>query len=497
MNDFLFGLTGDIVTPFQPIYDEARQGFNRAVQLFPLIIVYCRNKRDVVNAVLWSKKHEVPIRIRSGGHNYEGYSSGDCTLIIDISRMYHIEIDECKNQLTVQSGVTNKQVYEYVSAKGYPFPGGTCPTVGVSGYALGGGWGLSCRNFGLGCDSLGEIELVNYEGNIIKADREHHSDLFWACQGAGGGNFGVIVSMTFWLPPKVNFVTLIEIDYLKVTSKEQEKFLLIWQEWLKTADPRITLISRIYNSPADGLAMLVRGIFYGKPEEAKQIMEAFLTLDKAEYNIEYMTFLEAVTIIGSAYPPFEKFQSVSRFVYRDYTCAERAELAELIRERPCGSVFAGLSMYALGGRVSEVERKDTAFYYRDAHYIIWLETVWEENRYAAANREWIYNRFPYLESLTTGSYVNFPYNKLPDYLEEYYGMHANELKRIKIKYDPENIFSFPQGILRVECYGQTAADFHKTPLESKEGSADQTNSTNYRGFRYVSKKDIPGDSETQ
>ena len=228
MHAFLCGLTGYIVTPFNPIYDQARQNYNRAIQQFPLIIVYCRNNRDVSNAVQWSRRHCVPLRIRSGGHNYEGYSNGNCTLIIDISKMN--KMDECSNKLYVQGGVNNEQVYDFVSSKNYPFPGGTCPTVGVSGYTLGGGWGLSCRLFGLGCDSLEEIELVNFNGAIIKASRRCHPDLFWACRGAGGGNFGVIVSMTFKLPPKINKVTLVEIDYLDVGSDAQKKFLGIWQE---------------------------------------------------------------------------------------------------------------------------------------------------------------------------------------------------------------------------------------------------------------------------
>lgn len=488
MNDFLYGLTGDIVTPFEPIYSEARQGFNRAIQQFPIIIVYCGSKCDVSNAVVWAREHCVPIRIRSGGHNYEGYSNGDCTLVIDISRMNHMCINECLEQLTIQSGATNEQVYEFVASKGYPFPGGTCPSVGVSGYALGGGWGLSCRNFGLGCDSLVEIELINYEGNIIKASRENHVDLFWACQGAGGGNFGVIVSMIFHLPPKVNNVTLIEIDYLNVDSSEQEKFLAIWQDWLQTADPRITLISRIYNSVDDGLAMLVRGIFYGREQEAKDIVADFLLLCGAEYSIESMTFLEAVSIIGSSYPSYERFQSVSRFVLRDFNCTEISKLVGLISERPRGSVFTGISMYALGGRVSEIGTDDTAFFYRKANYIIWLETIWEESRYAKDNREWINNQFPYLESVTTGSYVNFPYAKLPNYLEEYYGSHACILKDIKMKYDPLNIFSFPQGIGRTECNDLKAVYSFKAPQNDEELRREQPRGGNHRGFRYVSKK---------
>ncbi|WP_236354777.1 BBE domain-containing protein [Konateibacter massiliensis] len=294
--------------------------------------------------------------------------------------------------------------------------------------------------------------------------------------------------MTFALPSKVNYVTLIEIDYLDVDSREQEKFLSIWQEWLKTADPRITLISRIYNSIDDGLGMLVRGIFYGEPQEAEQIMADFLALSGADYNIEYMTFLEAVTIIGSAYPSFEKFQSVSRFVLRDFTCVERAELAGLIRERPQGSVFAGISMYALGGRVSEVGTNDTAFFYRHANYIIWLETIWEDYRYAQENREWIDSRFPYVEAITTGSYVNFPYGKLPDYLEEYYGNHASILMKIKTKYDPCNIFSFPQSIGKSVCGDDTADASYRIPPNSEEGTIEKSGDTNYRGFRYVSKR---------
>ncbi|MDF2568085.1 MAG: yvdP 1, partial [Oscillospiraceae bacterium] len=315
--NFFCGLTGRIVVPNSPFYEEARQDWNRAIQQYPFIIVYCADKSDVSNAVIWSRRHCIPLRIRNGGHNYEGYSNGDCTLIIDVSEMNSLEIDECENLLHVQGGVTNKDVYEFVSSRGYPFPGGTCPTVGLSGYALGGGWGLSCRYLGLGCDSLVEIEIINYEGDIIKANRTFHPDLFWACRGAGGGNFGVIVSMTFRLPPQVENVTLIEIDYQHISSAEQVSFLLAWQDWLKTADNRMTLISRIYNSEADGLAMLVRGIFYGQPNEAVKMLKPFLKLDGAEYSFEYLSFLEAVQIIGSTYPTSETFQSGSRFVLKE------------------------------------------------------------------------------------------------------------------------------------------------------------------------------------
>ena len=425
------GLTGRVVTPDDPYYHELRQVYNRAVQKFPLAIVYCRDQDDVINAVLWSRKYHISLRIRNGGHNYEGYSTGNNVLDIDLSEMNQLTIDEDAHLLHVQGGVTNKQLYEFVSSKGYPFPGGTCPSVGVSGYALGGGFGLSCRYFGLGCDSLLEISMVNYEGRIINASSQENADLFWACRGAGGGNFGVIISMTFRLPSKVNKVTLIDIRYLH-------------SDWLKDADQRVTLVSRIYNDICEGLAIIARGIFYGPPEAALGIIAPLLELGGVKYSLKYVTFLEAVTIIGDFYPPFEKFKSASRFALRDFNSCESFKLAGLIKERAEGSVYASISLYALGGKVAEVDADETAFYYRNASFIVWLDTVFEEHK--CKNAAWIAEKFSYLESVTKGSYVNFPYACLPCHLEEYYGTHVCRLKKVKKKYDPFNIFTFPQGI---------------------------------------------------
>ncbi|BCJ94296.1 hypothetical protein acsn021_18650 [Anaerocolumna cellulosilytica] len=488
MKDFLWGLTGRVVLPFDPLYTLKRQGFNRAIQKYPLVIVYCRNKKDVSNAVVWARKHSIPIRIRSGGHNYEGYSNGDYLLVIDISEMKGIEIVEDTKQLYIETGVTNKLVYEVAASKGYPFPGGTCPTVGVSGFALGGGWGLSCRYLGLGCDSLEEVELVNYEGDIITTNKRCNTDLFWALRGAGGGNFGVAVSMRFRLPKRIEKVTLIEIDYLHVDAAEQEEFLRVWQDWLKCADYRVTLIARIYNSKHDGLAMLVRGIFYGGTEEAKDIMAKFLVLKHAVYAFSYSTFLEAVTIIGSVYPPYEKFASVSRFVTRDFLQPEIGQVVGLIRKRPSGSVFTGLSLYALGGKVAAVRKDETAFFYRKAQYITWLETVWEEREYAAENEEWVRRRYPVLAQYTTGSYVNFPYRGLIDYLEAYYGSHMESLIKVKAKYDPFNVFTYPQGII------PTMGHDYPVPKEQSEPDiflpASGDRDAMYRGFRYVTETSV-------
>lgn len=443
------GLTGRVVTPDDPFYHEARQVYNRAVNRFPLAVVYCGNITDVSNAVLWARKRGICLRIRSGGHNYEGYSTGNDVLDIDLSEMNHLSIDEENRSLTAEGGVNNRQLYDFVSLRGYPFPGGTCPSVGVSGYVMGGGWGLSCRYLGLGCDSLLSLSMVNSEGSLTTASSQENPDLFWACRGGGGGNFGIIVSMTFRLPEKTDKITLVEIMYPKADQEKQAYFLLSWQDWLEHANPFITLVGRIFNSQEEGLSIISRGFFYGPPEAALGSIAPLLELGGVKYRLKYVTFLEAVTIIGSFYPPFESFLSASGFVNRELSECECLNLAGLINKRPTGSIYTGLSLYALGGRVSEVPENSTAFYYRDSRYIVWLNTVLEHSK--GENALWLAHQSSCMASVTKGSYVNFPYQGLPCYLEKYYGSHVCRLKKIREEYDPQGIFTYPQAIGGSRC----------------------------------------------
>ena len=440
------GLTGRIVTPVDPEYNELRQEWNEAVQKYPLVIVYCTNRFDVSNAVLWSRANGVSLRIRCGGHNYEGYSTGNNVIVIDLSPMNSVRIDENNNRLKIQAGVNNKQLYDAVASLGYPFPGGTCPSVCVSGYVCGGGWGLSGRFLGLGCDSLRELEMINYQGEKLTANSQCNADLFAACKGGGGGNFGVIISMTFVLPPKVDKVTLVELYYPEAGVEQQGKFLQVWQNWLKCADERITLSASVYNSPTEGLSIFGRGIFYGTPEDAEVAINPLIELGGVSSSFEYMTFYAAVTKIGESYPPSEMFKSTGRFVCRDYTPAQSLKIANLINDRPEGSVFAAISVYALGGRIRDIDPCATAFYYRHSRYIMGIQTVWEDSSFKETNVEWLEPRFKYLQSVTDGSYVNFPYSELDNYMEEYYGGNVYWLRQVKKKYDPGNVFRFPQSI---------------------------------------------------
>ena len=436
---------GRVIVPGSPGYTLARQEYNRAIQKFPAFIAYCTDEESVVKAVHAACKSGLPARVRSGGHNYEGFSVGNRAAVIDVGCMNDLTLNETAGTLTAGPGVLNRELYEAAGAHGYPFPSGTCPTVAVAGLTQGGGWGLSARMFGLTCDSLISATLIDAHGRRHRADAHHDEELFFALRGGGGGNFGVVTSLTYQLPPKLFDVTYVELEALQVSEKTAAEFILCFQRWLLQGDKRFTPIARVTHTPEENRGLILRGIYYGNEAQARASMAPFLSLGLSGVFAE-MTFLQAVRIVEDTYPPYERFSDGGRFALLPFTKGEALHIVSLINALAPGSVRGAISLYGLGGTVSEVLPRETAFFYRGALNIVSLSTVWEDPTAKRANLDWFAPRFHMLQELTRGSYVNFPTLENRAYMRAYYGGNANELRCVKTRIDPDNLFRFPQSI---------------------------------------------------
>ncbi|MEG0296236.1 MAG: FAD-binding oxidoreductase [Clostridium sp.] len=441
------GLSGDVVTKDDFRYEEERKCWNRAIEKYPLVIVFCHNKSDVINAIAWSRLNSLSIRIRSGRHHYEGYSIGNDVVVIDISRMNNIAINEDKKIVRIQGGTRNRELYEVLNGMGYPFSGGGCPTVGVVGFTLGGGWGYSSRLFGLGCDNLVEVELIDYKGDTIIANENFNEDLFWACRGSGGGNFGVVTSMTFAIPEKREIATLINMDCPHLDIEEIIKLVLTYQNEFKTLDRRANFKLSIYNSNERGLGAKLTGLVYGSKDEANNIIVPLKSVvTKMKLDMECMSVLEANREIQDSHPDYESYKSGGRFVYNDLDQSDIKKLIGLIRERAEGSIYTAITLYGLGGAISDKQKDSTSFYYRDAKFIMGFQSVWDDSRFATKNIMWTKDKFNHIKLMTEGSFINFPIDGYEDYEKEYCGENILKLRKVKGKYDPENIFNFSQSI---------------------------------------------------
>lgn len=441
------GLTGKIVTKDNCEYEESRLAWNRAIEKYPLVIIYCYNEQDIMNAILWAKKNSIEIRVRSGAHSYEGYSTGNDVAVIDISKMNEIYIDEDNGIVKIGGGVRNREIYEALGRKNYAFPGGGCPTVGVAGLILGGGWGYSSRFLGLACDSLIEVEVINYKGEKLIVNDVENSDLFWACKGSGGCNFGIITSMTIKLKEKIEMGTLIYMNYPNISAEDNIKVIEVLQNLYKNLDRRINLKTAIYNSVEKGRGVKLTGLFYGNSIDAREILSPLENITNSmEIKIEDMSILECNRYIQDSHPDHEKYKSTGRFVYKDYNYTELKRLIEIIDNPAEGADYTAITFYGAGGAISDIGKLDTAYYYRDAKFIMGIQSVWEEDKYAYINKEWVKENFKTIELITEGSFVNFPLHELNNYEDEYYGENIKRLKEIKKNYDPYNIFNYPQVI---------------------------------------------------
>ncbi|PHV70320.1 FAD-linked oxidase [Sporanaerobium hydrogeniformans] len=439
------GLSGKVITRENPYYETARTMWNRAIQSYPLAIVYCNNEEDVKNSILWARKHQVPIRIRSGGHHYEGYSTGNDVLVIDVSKMQGILLDESAKKITIEGGVRNRELYEFLGARGYPFPGGGCPTVGVVGFALGGGWSYSGRMYGLACDCIVEARLINYEGKLIIANEKENRELLWALKGSGGGQFGVITSMTFALSPQKQEATLIRIEYSHVTRLDQIKMFQLWQNQIESMCHEANFKLSFYHSKTKGLGMLLIGICYDNTEKAHKIIEPFIKLGyKLQVLVQSMSVLEVNRWIQDAHPDFEHYKSSGRFVKEKFNSKQIQNLLECIEELAEGAVYTALSCYGMGGEMLKPKKEEVAFSYRDSRYILGFQTVWEDNSYSIANQFWFKERFKRIEQQTCGSFVNFPASEIQNYQKAYWAEAYLKLSQLKNKYDPDGVFDFEQ-----------------------------------------------------
>lgn len=440
-------LTGEVITRESFKYEEARICWNRAINKYPLAIIFCENEKDVINSIEWARKNSLPIRIRSGRHHYEGYSTGNDVIVIDVSRMNKIDLYEDKMIVKIQGGARNRELYEALNSKGYPFPGGGCPTVGVAGFTLGGGWGYSSRLFGLGCDRLLELEMIDFKGNKVVANNNLNRDLFWACRGAGSGNFGVVTSMTFKVPNKIEMATLINLDCQHLSEETIINIADIYQYEFENLDRRANFKLAIYNSQERGLGAKITGVFYGDKEEAHKIITRFINASSnVKLELDYLTVLEVNRRIQDSHPDYEKYKSGGRVVINKLTKENFSMILDIIKSKLDGSTYSAITLYGLGGAVSDISSDSTAFCYRNAKFILGFQSVWEDDSQAAYNSIWVRENYKKLESITQGAFVNFPIDCNENYTSAYFGDNVISIEKVKNKYDAENIFNFEQGV---------------------------------------------------
>ena len=193
---FRAGFAGITVTPEDPGYDEARALWNAAANGRPAVVARCRTVSDVATAVALTRRADVPLAVRGGGHSLPGFSTCNGGVVIDLGAMRAVAVDPDRGVAEVGPGATWRDVDLACAAHGLATTGGLISTTGVAGLTLGGGIGWLQRRYGLACDNLRAAQVVTADAEVVEAD----VDLLWGLRG-GGGSFGIVTRFTFDLHP--------------------------------------------------------------------------------------------------------------------------------------------------------------------------------------------------------------------------------------------------------------------------------------------------------
>ena len=214
------------------------------------------------------------VAARSGGHSYAAYSS--CPgLVIDLTAMDTVSVgptgDGGEGLATVGAGAILIDVYSQLAAQGRLLPGGSCPTVGIGGLALGGGVGVFSRAYGLTCDQLQTVEVITADGVLHRCGPADDEDLYWACRGGGGGNFGVVTSFGFRTHPIPEAITLFTLEWPWGAAGD---VLQAWLRSIPSAPDELWANCQLYSSGAVGGGLVkVTGVFVGSGERLQRRLE--------------------------------------------------------------------------------------------------------------------------------------------------------------------------------------------------------------------------------
>jgi FAD/FMN-containing dehydrogenase len=191
---------GDIITPADGGYDEARRLWNAVHDRRPAVVVRPTTNAEVATAIRFARECDLALAVRSGGHSASGHSSCDGGLVVDMSRMRGVSVDPTTRVARTNGGALLGELDVAAQAHGLVCPTGVIGHTGVAGLTLGGGVGRLQRNFGLTIDSLRAVELVTADGRFVRASAIEQPDLFWGMRGAGW-NFGIATAFEFDLHP--------------------------------------------------------------------------------------------------------------------------------------------------------------------------------------------------------------------------------------------------------------------------------------------------------
>ncbi len=450
-------VSGPVLAPGSAAYESARVVYNeRFDAVRPLAVVKPAGVADVQAVVRWAQRRGVAIVPRSGGHSYAGYSTGT-GVVVDLSSLAGTHLDG--QTAVIRAGTKLIDVYAALAAKGATIPAGSCASVGIGGLALGGGIGLVSRKLGTTSDNIVSLRIVTADGRLLTCDKTKNPDLFWACRGGGGRNFGIVTDFHL----RATRVSKASYFFASWPWHAGPQLIPAWQRWAPATTDSLTTICRLATG-GSGPTLQVFGQYLGPENQIRGLIKP-LTRAAAPTRVTTGTshyfdlMLRWAGCLGQSQAACHliaqhgtlrraTFAAKSDYVEHPFSAAAVRAMQHQLEIRQESTHGSGaLIMDSYGGAIRRVAPAATAFVHRSALCSMQYLAYWRSKEHAAPSLAWIRGfHLAMRPSVSGAAYQNYIDPDLTDWQHAYYGSNYARLVTAKKRYDPERLFRFPQAI---------------------------------------------------
>ena len=419
----------------------------------PDAVVHVRDSADVAAAVRWANRFDVRLVARSGGHSYAGYCTTGDGVVIDLSGLRGIRVN--RGRATVGPAAQLIDVQRALTRRGVTVPSGSCPSVGIGGLALGGGHGLAGRRFGLTSDDLVAARVVTADGRVRHVDANTNEDLYWACRGVGGGNFGVVTSLTL----RTHRATRVAYFLVSWPWSQAGEAIAAWQRFAPHAPPALTSILSLGTTAGGGTPRVsALGQYFGDVAALRRLVRPLTRVAGASLSTGSSSYFTMVLrwagCLDGGLPECHRSTRSSFYAKSDYFdepvgLGGRAKMIDWVerRQRTPALGSGALLLDAYGGALNRPAAGATAFVHRDMLFSLQYLAYFGGVAAGRASRRWINGAWRALRPHASGeAYQNYIDPDLEHWQRAYYGDNLARLRDIKRRVDPDFRFRFPQAI---------------------------------------------------
>ena len=433
-------IRGELVLPDNAGYPQARKVWNGMVDKRPAAVIYCAGAGDVIAAVQFARSENLLVSVRAGGHNVAGSSVCDGGLVIDVSRMKHIEVDPARRIARAEAGLNLGEFDTATQAHGLATTMGVNADTGIAGLTLGGGFGKLGRKHGLTCDNLVAADIVTADGRLLRASATENADLFWGIRG-GGGNFGIVTTFEYRLHPVGPLLLAGSVLYRYEHARAAMEF---YAAFSSKAPDELSLDAALVTAPSGERFFNVSACYVGPIAEGERVIKPLREYGTpAEDRIAPIPYVQLQSAGDANFPRGRRYYWKAQFM-REISDQAIDTLLAAYATAPSGSL---LVLQQVGGAIGRVPIAETPYANRDALYDCFPISIWDEPADDEIHIRWARDLWTAMRPFSTGGvYANNLGDEGTDRVQAAYGENYPRLAALKNKYDPTNFFRLNQNI---------------------------------------------------